>query len=295
MEEGRPSLTAVGCAMHCAAHLLWDDYPKIFEDTLAMAFSGCSDEQTLRERLNALSAETAAKFGSELAQSSVRNTRAVAVVRNRYVEDELDLALERGVTQYVILGAGLDSFAYRRADLANTLRVFEVDHPATQAWKRIRLTESGVPTPSNLVFVPLDFERQSLIESLEKSGYRSNTAGFFSWLGVTMYLTPGAIFGTLRTVASMLQGTQIIFEYAATDELLDDESRRSLEVTRNICAARGEPWLSFFEPSHLADKMRKLKFAEVWDFGPAEANARYCANRSDGLRLHSPHFMGARV
>jgi len=216
-------------------------------------------------------------------------------MRSRYVEDELALLLKRGVSQYVISGAGLDSFAYRRPDLANVLKVFEVDHPATQAWKRARLRELGVATPPNLVFVPLDFERQSLIESLQSCGYRPDAAGFFSWLGVTQYLTQDAVFDTLRKVASMTLGTEIIFEYSPPDALLDDETRRLRELTMSGTAARGEPWVSFFEPSELKEQLRNLGFAEVWDFGPMEANPRYFSNRADGLRLRSAHYMGARV
>ena len=117
MEEGRPSFTAIGCAMQRAAHLLWDDPPRIFEDTFAMALSGCADETVLRERLDALSADLGAKAGADLAQTALRSNRSVHVMRSRYVEDELALLLKRGVSQYVILGAGLDSFAYRRPDL----------------------------------------------------------------------------------------------------------------------------------------------------------------------------------
>jgi methyltransferase (TIGR00027 family) len=113
----------------------------------------------------------------------------------------------------VILGAGLDSFVYRRLDLVKVLRVFEVDHPATQAWKRTRLQEAGIELPPNLSFVPVDFEQQSLIDSLRMSGYRTDTPGLFSWLGVTVYLTPDAIFNTLRTAAALAPGTEIILQY----------------------------------------------------------------------------------
>jgi len=173
--------------------------------------------------------------------------------------------------------------------------VFEVDHPATQVWKRTRLRELNVATPPNLAFVPLDFEQQSLIESLRNCGYRPDSAGFFSWLGVTMYLTPEAIFDTLRAVASMASGTEIIFQYLLPDALLDDEYRQIRKLMMNATAARAEALLTFFEPADLAEQVRKLGFAEIWDFGPKEANIRYFANRTDGLRLSADHYMGARV
>jgi methyltransferase (TIGR00027 family) len=119
-------------------------------------------------------------------------------MRQRYTEDELDKALARGVGQYVILGAGLDSFIYRRPDLAAGLRVFEVDHPATQQWKRARLRELHLNLPSNLTFIPLDFEQQTLADGLRAGGHQPELPTFFSWLGVTQYLTEEAVFETLR-------------------------------------------------------------------------------------------------
>ena len=124
-------------------------------------------------------------------------------MRQRYTEDELDKAVERGVAQYVILGAGLDSFAYRRPDLAGVVRVFEVDHPATQQWKRARVQALALPPPNNLTFVPIDFEQQALADELRAGGHRSELPTFVSWLGVTMYLTEEAVFETLRYVASL--------------------------------------------------------------------------------------------
>jgi methyltransferase (TIGR00027 family) len=195
----------------------------------------------------------------------------------------------------VILGAGLDSFAYRRRDVTNAVRIFEVDYPATQGWKRARLRELSIASPPNLVFVPVDFEAQSLFENLRKSGYRPEAAGFFSWLGVTPYLTPDAIFDTLRTVASMASGTEIVFQYLLPPALLDDECRQIRELLANAAAARGEPFLTSFEPGKLAQQVRELGFAEVPDFGPEEANARYFAGRTDGLQARADHYMGARA
>ncbi len=135
-----------------------------------------------------------------------------------------------------------------------------------------------------------------MIESLRNSGYLTDAAGFFSWLGVTWYLTPDAIFTTLRSVASTARGSEIIFQYVPPAAPLDDVGRQRRELLRNWATARGEPFLTFFEPAEFAEQVRKLGFGEVWDFGPDDANARYFANRTDGLRLRSPsHFMGARV
>lgn len=186
MEEGRPSWTAIGSAMIRAAHLVLDDEPKILRDELALRLSGNGDEATLRTQLQGMQAEVAARSNPEVAQTLLQFLRTIMTVRARYVEDGLEEAIQRGVGQYVVLGAGLDSFAYRRGDLAETLQVFEIDHPATQAWKRERLQTLNMSVPSNLTFVPLDFETQTLAEGLQAGGFKSEQPALFSWLGVVM-------------------------------------------------------------------------------------------------------------
>jgi methyltransferase (TIGR00027 family) len=196
----------------------------------------------------------------------------------------------------VILGAGLDSFAYRRPDLAKTLHVFEVDHPATQAWKRARLRAAGIELPANLSLIPVDFEKQSLINNLRMSGYRTDAPGLFSWLGVTMYLSTETIFGTLRAVAALAPGTEIIFEYNVPKNLVDEETQKILAVSMTAAQARGEPQGTSFEPAEPAEQVRKIGFAEVSDFGPDDARARYLKDRADSLRPSSfSHYMRARV
>jgi methyltransferase (TIGR00027 family) len=144
-----------------AAHLLWDQPPQIFEDTLALQLSGCESEAALKAQMDQLDAEVARTTNPDFALTLRRSMTAQLVTRGRYLEDEVDQAVRRGVSQYVILGAGLDSFAYRRPELAKVLHIFEVDHPATQAWKRTRLRAAGVELPANLSLVPVDFERES--------------------------------------------------------------------------------------------------------------------------------------
>ena len=159
MEEGRPSTTAVLAAMTRASHLFLDDDPKIFEDPLALGLSGMQNEAALCASLGEIHSEIARQSTPEFAQTWLKYNRANITLRQQYAEDELGEALGRGIKQYVILGAGLDSFAYRRSDLAAVVRVFEVDHPATQQWKRGRLQALNVARLSNLTFVPVDFER----------------------------------------------------------------------------------------------------------------------------------------
>jgi len=296
MKEGRPSRTAIAAASMRAAHLLLDDEPKILRDDLALGLSGVANEAALRTALDRIQTEVAQQTTPEFARSFLLYGRGLAVWRSRYVEDELAQALQRGVTQYVMLGAGLDSFAYRRPDITKVVRVFEVDHPATQHWKRTRLHAMGVEIPPTVTFVPLDFEQQTLQEGLRAGGYHLEEPGVFSWLGVTPYLTEDAIFGTLKDVAALAAGTAIIFEYEVPEALLDAEGQRLEAATRAFATARGEPWLSLFDPSNLRAQVQTLGFVAIEDIGPEEANARYFAGRRDGLRIYPfAHLMKAQV
>jgi methyltransferase (TIGR00027 family) len=297
MEEGRPSTTAMIVARIRAAHLLWADAPKIFQDPLALGLSGAESPDALQVTLRASQAEQARRVPPEFAQALSRyNNPGGVLVRQRYAEDELATAVERGVGQYVILGAGLDSFAYRRPDLATILHVFEVDHPATQQRKRARLRELSVNLPSNLTFIPLDFEQHTLAAGLTAGGHRPELPTFFSWLGVTQYLTEEAVFTTLRYVASSAPGSEIVFQYFLPESLFDDESRRLLALWKAQRVSVGEPVLSQFEPTNLAAQVQALGFTQVWDVGPEEVDARYLAGRTDGLCTppHA-HLMKARV
>lgn len=296
MEEGRSSSIAQFAAMWRAAHLLWDEDPKIFQDPLALSLSGLESEAALRAALDALQATLAQRLSPEHAHALFHSMRAGTIVRSRYTEDELSEALARQVKQYVILGVGLDSFAYRRGDLAAVVRVFEVDHPATQQWKQARLRALNIKPPPNLTFIPCDFERQGWGEALRTGGFHQEDPVFFCWLGVTWYLTEEAIFETLRQVADMAPGSEVVFDYPLSDALLDDKSREMMAPLKADMAARGEPWLSSFDPTNLAERVRELGFAHVQDFSPEEANARYFAGRTDGLRVRrGVHLMKARV
>jgi len=176
------------------------------------------------------------------------------------------------------------------------LRVFEVDLPATQSWKRARLRAVNIPEPENLTFVPLDFEQQSLASALHAAGLRMQDRAFVSWLGTTQYLTAEAIFNTLREVASLAAGSEIVFQYQIAEDLLDEDNRQLLDVLRAGGRANGEPWLSLFDPRRLAEQVKALGFVDVIDFGPQQARERYFTGRTDGLRPPVlSHFMKARV
>jgi methyltransferase (TIGR00027 family) len=212
--------------------------------------------------------------------------------RSRYAEDRLVEAVADGVTQYVVLGAGLDTFAYRNPCPA--LRVFEVDFPATQVWKRSMLQEAAIPLPPNLVFVALDFEHQTLAGGLADSGLDLHEAAFFSWLGVVPYLTLDAFRATLGVVAQMPTGSGMSFDYAVAPETLSPTGRIAFDRLSQRVAAAGEPFQLFFTPETLEAELRSAGFRRIEQVGSDQLNDLYFNNRADGLKL-SPLGLGMLV
>lgn len=284
MKEDQPSRTAQLVAIRRAAHQLLDR-PKVFDDPLALSIIG-------QESASALQSD---QHQSEDTKQSL-HLRAFYVARSRYTEDQLSLAVERGVRQYVILGAGLDTFAYRNPYPAGALRVFEVDHPATQAWKRARLQEAGISLPVDLTYAPVDFEGQTLADGLCDAGYDPSQSAAFSWLGVTMYLTTQGVMKTLRFIASAPKGSRVVFDYTVFPSLLAPDQRLIFEALAKRVDWVKEPWQMFFDPAELRKDLLAMGFGYVEDIGPAEINARYFEDRTDGLRVGSlAHIMDVRV
>jgi methyltransferase (TIGR00027 family) len=284
MKENQPSATAQRVAMRRAAHQLLDD-PKVFDDPIALRIVG-------KESASILQAKPSQFENTPLSPY----LRAFIAARSRYAEDELAVGVRRGVRQYVILGAGLDTFAYRNPHPEGMLHVFEVDHPTTQSWKRARLQEVGIALPGDLTFAPVDFETQTLEEGLRDAGYDSGKCTFFSWLGVTEYLTPEVVMATLRFVASAPVGSEIVFDYMISPSLLTSAQRSRFDALARRVASAGEPWQAFFDPKLLTRDLQVMGFGYVEDNGPEEINARYFKNRKDGLRVGSlSHVMIARV
>src|SRR5581483_1443479 len=187
-----------------------------------------------------------------------------------------------GVTQYVVLGAGLDTFAYRNPYPA--LKVFEVDHPSTQEWKRRLLAEVGIVLPRNLTFVPIDFEHGTLVEGLAEAGFHADRPACICWMGVTVYLTEAAIMETLGYVARLPKGSSIGFDFSILPSLMNPVEQVILQIVKQRIAALGEPWLSEFDPAALREKLRGLGFTEVETYEPDVLNRRYLYRRKDGLR-----------
>jgi methyltransferase (TIGR00027 family) len=212
-----------------------------------------------------------------------RDFRAFMAVRSRYVEDQLALAVSRGVTQYVVLGAGLDTFAWRNP--FDGLRVFEVDFPATQEWKRTMLAAAGLGIPDNLTFVPLDFEHHTLAEALAEAGLNRALPAFFGWLGVIPYLTHKAFRTTLDTIAQLPSGSGVGFDYALPQETLGPEGRIAFDRLADRVAAAGEPFQLFFTPDELETELREAGFNRVEQLDYGQINELYFKDRADGLKL----------
>ena len=258
-------------AMRRAAHQLVD-VPLVFEDPLAVPILGHATAGWLKANLD--------RENSRVAKA----LRAFMAVRSRFAEDALAKAVERGVGQYVVLGAGLDTFAYRNP-YGERLRVFEVDHPATQAWKRGQLAEAGIEPPPSMTFAPVDFERQTAMEALAAAGFDRNEPAFFAWLGVTMYLERETVMAMFQTIASLPLGSGVAFDYGIDPKLLGVVERLVLGEFARRVAAVGEPWTTFFAPASLAAELRALGFDAIDDLGPAEINERYFRGRADGLKV----------
>ena len=294
--EAQASLTAVTAARGRAAHAILDGEPKIFCDDFALQFSGADSEASFREQLDATFRDAALKGAAGAGEKSFQAARASMILRSRYTEDALSQAIARGISHYLILGAGLDSFAWRRPDLAKTIKVFEVDHAASQQWKTQRLRDLGIGQPPNLTYLPIDFERQTLLQALREGGFPLNEPAFISWLGVTQYLTREAVLGTLKQVATFASETEISFTFMVPQSLWPTESQRMFPMALASVAAAGEPWISFFEPGELASRLEELGFHRIEHLDPTEANERYFGGRRDGLRVTSgEHLMRVRL
>ena len=276
MNSRGPSRTAVRTAMYRAAHYLLDDEPKILADLFARLFAGFSTDEELLKTL----------ADGSWSPVDFPRMRTNFGLRNRYAEDELFQAVQRGVSQYIMLGAGLDSFAYRRPDFMRTVEVYEVDHPASQRWKRERVAELGIETPAKLHYVPIDFEQETLAKGLQAGGVNRHARAFFSWLGVIQYLTLEAALQTLREVArASAPGSELVFEFIVPAATLSRDEGAPVCTLAARAAEVGEPWLSFFEPVDLQTHLRDIEFGHIFHFGPQQATERYLLGRTGGLRL----------
>jgi len=276
MQSGKPSRTARAAAFHRAAHQVIES-GAIFRDPLAVRILG----------------QDAAAIAREAAEHpSGRRMRIFIAIRTRFAEDALAAAVNSGVSQLVVLGAGLDTYAYRGA-LAGRLRVFEVDHPATQAWKRECLAEAAVPVPDTLTFAPTDFERQTLAGGLAAAGFDRGRQTFFTWLGVVPYLTDDAFESTVAFIASLPNGAHVVFDYSDPPATLSAEWKLSHDRRAAHVAALGEAWISYFEPESLHARLASLGFCEIEDLGPREIASRYFPDHTVSAPERGGHILRA--
>jgi methyltransferase (TIGR00027 family) len=268
MEPAVASKTALRVALRRAAHQLHDS-PVVFHDPMAVAILG----DTHSEELRRTPLRSDRPFSISL--------RAFVVARSRYAEDNLARAVHAGMAQYVLLGAGLDTFAYRNP--YSHLRVFEVDHPASQQWKRDLLQSTRIPIPDTVTYTPVDFESQSLAEELAARGFRHDAPAFFAWLGVVPYLSLPAFRETVSFVAECPTGSGLTLDYAQPREVLPYFEQLALDSLASRVKQAGEPFQLFFTPDAIAAELTAFQSTE--DLGSTEINARYFANRTDQLAV----------
>ncbi|MFE3763654.1 class I SAM-dependent methyltransferase [Streptomyces sp. NPDC059104] len=272
--SGQSSRTALMAAAARAAHLLVDDAPSIFADTLAQTFLGQDAEELLGYHRS---------YGAHPVLAGARTT---AVTRGRYTEDRLAELAHRGVDQYVILGAGLDSFAYR-SELAARVAVFEVDLPATQEWKRELLAATGTEVPPSVAFVPFDFEQEpahALAGHLVGAGFDPGRPALVSWLGVTMYLTREAVGQTLAAIGGFPPGTELIVEHLLPAGLRDEAGQSYAEAVMAAAAGQGEPWRTFLSVEQMDALLREHRLNPVEYVRQHEIMDPAGRERTDALR-----------
>ena len=266
MQTGQPSHTARGAAAYRAIHQTLDG-GVIFSDPLAASI---------------LDDETRARLDETAADPSLRPWRLFIAARSRFSEDTLAGCVARGVRQVVVLGAGLDTFSLRNPHAGQGVRVFEVDYPATQTWKRERLKQAGLAVPTSLTFAPVDFERQSLADGLKAAGFQADRPAFFQWLGVVPYLTREAVSLTLNFIAGAPE-SEVVFDYAEPFENYPDDRRADVMAIAARAASRGEPWLSLFDPAELSKMLRNKGFGIVEDLGMAGIAERFYGALKQGI------------
>ncbi|WP_225731370.1 MULTISPECIES: SAM-dependent methyltransferase [unclassified Nocardia] len=275
MQTGEPSRTAMGVAIYRAEHQL-EDGGRIFTDPLAVRIvDGMVDSLNIHE-------DPAIR----------RRMRLIIAARARYADDALAAAVAAGTTQAVVLGAGLDTLAYRNPHAG--LRVYEIDHPATQEWKRNRLRETAIDIPGSVTYVPVDFERQTLEQAMAATEFDPSQPAFVIWLGVVVYLTGDAIRATLRYLAGLAPGTEVVLDYAQPVRAVTPEEQAMAEVRDARLAALGERWLSLFTPEEMAGELRAAGFEVAEDLDPAAAIGRYLGADLPAERL-GPHIVRAVV
>jgi methyltransferase (TIGR00027 family) len=273
MSDRNASSTAFGTLYMRAVHQLLDAQPLILDDPAALTLLGEDATRQIK------------KSHKHHRTLEARALRAHVILRSRFTEDRLAEAVERGIVQYVILGAGFDTFAFRLPVWARNLEIFEIDQPATQARKRARLVDAGMAIPSNLRFADIDFERESLRDGLIRNDVSMTRPTFFSWLGVTMYLQEEAIDAVLRTVAEFPAQSEIVFTFTQPPDLLSGAESKFHSSLSKVVTDAGEPFVSYFTPAVIKKKLSDAGFKNIAFLSNEEAEKRYFRMRPPDLYI----------
>lgn len=263
--------------------MVWDDAPFIFRDDEITALLSPAFRLMLKLPFRPIASlrGLARSMTPEIGQ-----LRGQIVVRSRYTEDKLQALLEHGLNQYVVLSAGLDTFALRNDGSNSNLNVYEVDQQDTQRWKRALLRGQE---PENLHFIPVDFEQQSIAEALLGSEFDASQPAFFSWLGTTYYLSKAAIFASLESILTLAaSGSELVLDYWAQPPGTSWRANMLLNGVKFAVATQREPLLSFFDPAALAREAEAIGFEVLENFTPEDARTKYLNDRSD--KLDVPDF-----
>lgn len=284
MKNEQWSSTARATAAIRAMHLLYDQ-PVVFNDPYALQFTSPAFRRVCQGRFFPWLLRR--RFISKM----LRPISAQLLSRAKYTEEKLEQAVSKGISQYVIIGAGFDSFCLRRPDFSAGLRIYEIDHPATQQIKRKRLMEILDASPDGVEFIAIDLEKRTIADALSGSSFLKDEKAFFSWLGVVPYLSEDAVFNVLRHLASFAaRGSEIVFDYLIPTHLMPQEERRVLGKVMWIIERWGEPVKSFFKPDVFPEEVSRLGYHILDNQSPGEQNERYFSDRSDGLMTHSSAY-----
>jgi methyltransferase (TIGR00027 family) len=274
MPENTASRTALSVAWLRAAHQVLDTSPLVLNDPAVLALLGPSAKEEIRLRVD------------ELQVPGARSLRSHVVLRSRFAEDRMSQAVKRGIRQYILLGAGYDTFCIRQPEWASVLRIIEVDQPATQNGKKSRLEMARIPVPENVNFLPVDFERETLRYALARGNVDPTIPTFFSCLGVTVYLTEAAVDALFLMVAEFPRSSEIVFTFTQPHSTDTDPSTRvGAEKLAAQAAAVGEPWQSYFTVDALTAKLAEFGFEDIYFLTPDKSQREYFADRTDGLPI----------
>ena len=262
----KPDNTAVRTALWRALHVQVDAKPYIIEDEVGLQLAAPDDGWQERPDM---------KYTKRL--------RASIVARARFVEDMLIEQSKRGIDQYIILGAGLDTFEQRRPDIASKLQIYEIDQPDTLAWKQLRLIELGFAIPDHLHFVPVNFEMSSWWDELLKAGFDINKPAVIACTGVSLYLTKEAITDTLKQIATLAPGSTLAMTFYLPIDLLDDEDKPMQEMAEKGARASGTPFVSFFAPDEVLAMAKNAGFKDAKTISTGDMKQSYFKDRTDGL------------